>query len=119
MLGFKRNDRKLILQWVAGICFFIVLCIDNPDRGLRLGGIFLILVLILMVVAFLYDKISMSYYRSKGIYPLEGEATMDDVNRLISSGYEELAASAYKEVNGVDYDEAAVEVRKIIAENKG
>ena len=51
--------------------------------------------------------------RRKGLYPLNGRATLFDVKRLISVGEKALAIRAYQEIFGVKQKEAQKSVEEM------
>lgn len=72
----------------------------------------LIISIITCVLLFL-AQIKVEIARRKGIYPQKGQATIDDVKRLITTGKSTLAIRAYREIHRVSLKKAKIEINKI------
>jgi ribosomal protein L7/L12 len=73
---------------------------------LYIGLFFIFASCVLMVLA----QLQVRKARQKGIYPKKGAANMEDVKRLLSSGYYIFALRAYREIHGVSLKEAKKQV---------
>lgn len=61
-----------------------------------------------------YNAMRIRHFRLKGLYPEPGQATMQHVRSLISTGKKILAIRAYREVHGVSLKKAKEAIEKII-----
>ncbi len=68
------------------------------------------IVLCLMLIGV---RLQVAKARRSGIYPQKGEATMEDVKNLISSGNHLLALRAYREIHGVSLKQAKKEIERL------
>jgi ribosomal protein L7/L12 len=76
--------------------------------------IYAVIGLSLAAVVIAYNAMRIRQLRLKGLYPEPGQATMQYVESLISTGNKTLAIRAYREVHGVSLKQAKEAIEKII-----
>ena len=65
------------------------------------------------LIAYIYQAVRIKKYRQRGIYPLKGKVTEEDIKRLALSGERILAIRAYRELNKCSLKKAVEEMRKM------
>ena len=77
-----------------------------------------IILLVALGVGVLWGQMRVKSARRRGIYPAKGQATMNDVKRLVLNGEVVLAMRAFREIHGVSAKEAKDAVDRIASSEK-
>lgn len=76
--------------------------------------IYAVIGLSIAAVAIAFNAMRIRHFRLKGLYPEPGQATMQHVESLISTGNKTLAIRAYREIHGANLKQAKEAVEKIV-----
>ena len=69
----------------------------------------------LLAIGLLLAQVQVKNARRRGVYPAQGQVTIEDVKRLALSGEVALSIRAYREIYGVSTKEAKEAIDRIVS----